>query len=355
MSSSSNTLSPIKVGIVDDSPLIRQLISAAIEESPEFQVVGSAADPFEAREMIKRTNPDVITLDIEMPRMNGIEFLDKIMKLRPMPVIMVSTLTHKGADITLQALEMGALDYVPKPETSSGKDNILNTFRTVLIPKLKAVRSSNTAAMGHIQSHKPANINAPTKTNHNYDIIGIASSTGGIERLRYLISNISVNLPPVVIIQHINKLYVPRMIERMQEIAPPHINIKLTRHNDKLQPNTIYFPDNITHLTVKKAGSSYRAHLIDKPPLNGFIASADYLFNSLAEESKNDKVLGLIISGMGNDGAEGLLKLKNAGGNTVGENEASCLVYGMPKAAAAIGALNAEKTIQNISKLMNDA
>lgn len=353
MSNSSNT-EKLKVGIVDDSPLIRQLIQSVIEKEPNMEVVGTAENAIKAREMIKAVNPDVITLDIEMPGMNGIAFLEKIMTLRPMPVIMVSTLTTRGADITLQALEIGAIDYVPKPEKQSGSDELTTAFKNILIPKLKNVKNANIQSVKRVKTQDTNGQTKPVKTNSNYDLITIAASTGGVERLRYLIGNIRVNTPPIAIVQHINKMYTAQMAERMQKTAPSHITVKLARHNEKLKNNTVYIADNHTHLGIKQSGSNLYSYFIEKPSRNGFIASADYLFESVADFA-NNRVLGIILSGMGCDGAEGLLNLKNNGAITIGENKASCLVYGMSRAAAEAGAVTTETNLESILETLNKA
>ncbi len=342
--------SDIKVAIVDDSALIRQIIQKVVDKTPGMRVVGMAQDPFEAREMIKAQNPDVITLDVEMPKMNGIEFLDKIMKLRPMPVIMVSTLTEKGADITVQALEIGAIDYVAKPEIKHMNDDFLSFFEAELIPKIQNIKSTNISALSSLKNNTSHSANTSQKS--AYDLIAIASSTGGIERLRYLFSHIEIELPPVVIVQHINEIYVQNMVERMQNICPPHLKVQKSRHNKKLEANTIYFADNVSHMEIKPKGNDLYLFHHDEPPLNGFKASADYLFQSISF-IKNLNILGLILSGMGNDGAKGLKQLKNSGALTIGENKNSCLVYGMSKAAMDMGAIDKELTIQSITKHLN--
>jgi len=355
-SSQTNRITGMKVGIVDDSPLVRALIRDAVTKAPGMTVVGEAEDPYRAREMIKEQEPDVITLDIEMPRMNGMEFLEKIMRLRPMPVIMVSTLTQNGADITVKALEMGALDYVAKPLDQNNAEQLLAVFKRDLIQKLRQVNVANLANVGVQNRLRPAaepQKQSVTKTNRNYDFIGIASSTGGVERLRFLISNLQVNIAPIAIVQHINNRYIPNLVSRVQQIAPPHITVKTVEDKEALKANTIYFADNVKHFTVKKGQDSYRAELIDDPPRNGFVASADYLFNAMAQ-IPDQRMLGLVLSGMGNDGAEGLRSLKESGARTVGENRDSCLVYGMSQAAANLGALTKETTIQGILAVLNN-
>lgn len=346
---------PIKVGIVDDSPLIRQLIRSVLEAESGIEVAGEAGDPYEAREMIKATQPDIITLDIEMPRMNGIDFLQKIMTLRPMPVIMLSTLTQKGADITLQALEIGAVDYIAKPDVSAGGASAFRALlQEQLVPKIRAAlqMKPGRAPVPALTSGAQA---SRVSTASPYELIVIAASTGGIERLRYLIGHLPASCPPVLIVQHINKKFVSRMIARMQDIAPPHITVKTGENLEKAKPNTVYFADNSAHLALRPKAQSWVIALEDGPPRNGFIASADHLFFSLADimmTQKGKHVLALIISGMGTDGADGMLKLRQAGAITAGESADSCLIYGMPKAAADKNALMRQCSLDQISRLI---
>jgi len=346
---SNSSKKTLRVGIVDDSILIRQMLNSVISVTPGMEVVGMAADAHEARSMIKQVDPDVITLDVEMPHMNGIEFLEKIMTLRPMPVIMVSTLTQKGADTTLKALELGALDYVAKPSKIAKSEDLMQVFEKDLIPKLNMARFSN------IQ-HKSIPVTAQGISSaakaSPYDLIGIASSTGGIERLRYIFANITINVPPVVIVQHINAKYVESMINRFRTIVPSFLKVEVAQHGQKLQKNTIYFAGNEHHLRLQKQGADIVAVLSDEPHLNGFKASADYLFESMAEITGLHQA-GFILSGMGHDGANGLLLMHEKGINTIGESEESCLIYGMPKMAMDMGAISKELSVQNIVKYIN--
>jgi two-component system chemotaxis response regulator CheB len=351
----------LRIGVVDDSLFIRQIIRQVINDTKGMMVVGEAGDPYEARQMIKDANPDVITLDIEMPRMNGLDFLDKIMRLRPMPVVMVSTLTKKGAEATLKALEVGAVDYVPKPEMGELSGNILENFKESLISKLKMaqhvdVSKANRSFNNNLQNQHQLN----DKKSHlkKIDLIAVASSTGGIERLRYLVSNLRGDVPPILVVQHINALFVESMAVRMQSIAPEHIKIKVAKDVMFLEKNTIYLADNKKHLTVVDKAGRLCVRLLDAPPLNGFIASADYLFESLVKIKNGAKSVfnpqSFILSGMGCDGAKGALALKKAGGYVIGEREDSCLVYGMSKAAKDLSAVDKEMSIEQISFLLND-
>jgi two-component system chemotaxis response regulator CheB len=337
---------PLRVGIVDDSPLIREMLTAIISEADGMVVVGTAEDPYAARGMIKAAKPDVITLDVEMPRMDGLEFLEKLMRLHPMPVIMVSTLTTKSADVTLHALELGAVDYVAKPTNG----DVRAALTTQLLPKLQALQER----AGQFNfSHRPT----PTKLVKRaaasaYDMIGIASSTGGIERLRFLFSNLMPPTPPILVVQHINAGYVGRMVERLQDLVKPPIKVLLAENNQALLPNTITIANNQQHLGVEMHGGRLVTTCFDAPPRNGFIASADYLFMSMADLNRTQRI-GIILSGMGNDGAEGLLTLKEQGGVTIGESEESCLIYGMPRAAAKLGALTHTHNLNSILLVLN--
>lgn len=348
----SSAANEIKVGIVDDSPLVRQIIEKVVSDEDGMRVVGSACDPYEAREMIKSTNPDIITLDVEMPKMDGLSFLEKIMTLRPMPVIMVSTLTQKAADVTLHALQMGAVDYVGKPLTNSAPEEYFKVFRSELVPKINMANLINANSFGLVQQNNQAVTVVKPHKQSAYDLIGIASSTGGVERLRYLISRLSVNVPPILIVQHINKNYIANMVDRFNGLAPDHITVKIAQQHEKLQQNTVYFADNFKHLTVRQRGENMIVKLQDHPPLNGFVASADYLFESMAKFTDTN-MLGVILSGLGHDGAAGMAQLKNAGGYTVGESEQSCLVYGMSRAAAKMNALDEEQSLNAIVNTLN--
>lgn len=351
MSSSSD----LKVGIVDDSPLIREILRKVIDSTAGMSVVGLAEDPYEAREMIKATTPDVITLDIEMPKMNGLEFLNKIMKLRPMPVIMVSTLTQKGASATLQALETGAVDYVAKPDIHTDADDILSYLTRALVPKLNAVRGASFTHFSRFNQAPQTLIgehSAIRNKGESYDLIGIASSTGGVERLRYIAKHLTANIPPVLIVQHINQAYVHNLCQRLQSYINPKYTVKPAEHQEILKANHIYFADNVHHLEIVEGAHGFKAKLSDHAPLNGFKASADYLFASMSK-CTNKKMLGICLSGMGTDGAQGLKELSDAQGNTLGESEESCLIYGMSRAAKQIGAINQELSLEQILAYLN--
>jgi two-component system chemotaxis response regulator CheB len=326
----------IRALIVDDSATMRSLISAVLSRDPEIQVVGQAGDPYEAREAIKAHNPDVITLDVEMPNMNGIEFLEKIMRLRPMPVVMVSTLTVRGAEVTLAALELGAVDCVAKPATGG-----VDAFKD-LAEKVKA------AARARVRPLRDAPAHAPPAIDHTPDgrLIAIGSSTGGVEALIAVISRFPANCPPTVITQHMPATFTKSFAERLDRLSAP--KVEEAYDGAPVEPGRVYIaPGGACHLEV--AG---RARMVCRvqpgEPVNGHRPSVDVLFRSVARFA-GDKAVGAILTGMGRDGAQGLLEIRQAGGRTVGQDEASSVVYGMPKAAFEIGAVERQAPLDRIA------
>jgi len=328
---------PIRVLIVDDSLLIRQLFTKFLTNDPDIEVAGTACDPLEAREKIKKLNPDVLTLDIEMPKMDGLSFLEKIMKLRPMPVVMASSLTKRGADITLQALEMGAVDYVSKPQ----ERDQLEKIGKELVMKVKA------AARSRVQPNL-----AKTTTNLTYRgdahkwLIAIGASTGGVEALRDVLSTMPADGPPIVITQHMPALFTSAFAKRLNGLCA----LEVLEATDGLPITSghAYIAPGSTHLRVVRKGGRLTCEVKGNDLVSGHCPSVDVLFHSVAEACGKQAV-GAILTGMGADGAQGLLAMRNAGAHTVGQSEASCVVYGMPKSAKAAGACSTEISLEHIS------
>jgi two-component system chemotaxis response regulator CheB len=318
----------VGVLIVDDSATMRGLIAAALKRDPEIEVLGFANDPIEAREQVKVLNPDVITLDVEMPKMNGLEFLEKIMRLRPTPVVMVSTLTQAGAEVTLAALELGAVECIGKP---MGGVTPSDAFRD-LAEKVKA------AARARIRPYTgPA---APIQRETGYRpvkdlILAIGSSTGGVEALMTVLGAFPDTCPPTVITQHMPATFTKSFAARLDRISGA--TITEARDGDRLLPGHVYVaPGGEAHLEV--VGATHpTCRLRESEPVNGHRPSVDVLFESVAK--LNRPAVGVILTGMGRDGAQGLLTLRNGGARTLGQDESSCVVYGMPKAAFEIGAV----------------
>ena len=330
-------MNQVKALVVDDSATMRSLISAVLRRDPQITVVGQAGDPLEAREAIKRLNPDVITLDVEMPNMNGLSFLDKIMRLRPMPVIMVSTLTRAGADVSLAALELGAFDCVAKPCAGVPADVAF----AELPAKVKAaagsrVRSMADRAGGHAVS---------SDFRPDGRIVAIGASTGGVEALLSVISAFPANCPPTVITQHMPGTFTRSFADRLNRVCAARVTE--ASEGAPLEAGQVYLaPGGDHHLEIAGTGQ-LRCRLVQEPPVNGHRPSVDVLFNSVTR-AVGRAALGVILTGMGRDGADGLLGMRQAGALTLGQNESTSVVYGMPKVAFDIGAVERQLPIEKI-------
>jgi two-component system chemotaxis response regulator CheB len=332
----------IGVLIVDDSATMRGLIAATLNRDPDIEVLGFANDPLEAREAIKRLNPDVVTLDIEMPNMNGLTFLEKIMRLRPTPVIMVSTLTQAGADATLAALELGAIDCVSKPGAGAPAQQAFAD----LAEKVKM------AARSKVRSAAPT---APSTARAGFSgrdgmVVAIGSSTGGVEALLAVLAHFPANCPPTVITQHMPATFTKSFAARLDRASAA--TVTEAWDGAPLEPGRIYLaPGGVAHLEVSP-GSPLRCRLREGDSVSGHRPSVDVLFGSLAKTRA--KAVGVILTGMGRDGAEGLKALRAAGARTLGQDEASCVVYGMPKAAYEIGAVERQVSITRMGGAILD-
>lgn len=337
----------IRVLIVDDSATMRSLISAALRKDPDIDVVGQAGDPLEAREAIKVLNPDVITLDVEMPNMNGLDFLEKIMRLRPTPVIMISTLTQAGADATLTALEFGAVDCVGKP-VAGGVGDAISAF-SGLPERVKAAAGARlrplAAMAGRGGPAKPAPAPTDTGFRTNGRLVAIGASTGGVEALLAVISRFPANCPPTVITQHMPAAFTRSFAERLNRSTAA--KVEEATDGAPLDIGRIYLaPGGATHLEVM-GGAGLRCRLIDGDPVNGHRPSVDVLFHSVAKVV-GAKAVGAILTGMGRDGAKGLLAMRQAGATTIAQDEGSSVVYGMPKVAMEIGAAQKQLSLERI-------
>jgi two-component system chemotaxis response regulator CheB len=326
---------PIRVLIVDDSAVMRQLLTTLLSSDPEIEVVGSAPDPIVARDRIKALNPDVITLDVEMPRMDGLSFLRKIMTLRPTPVVMVSTLTQAGAEATLEALEIGAVDFIAKP---SGDIN--DVFAGELQAKVKGaartkvgMRHAAAAAAPKPQTQRPARTGA---RGSNDKIVVIGASTGGVEALKVVLMGLPSDCPPVLITQHMPPRFTAAFAERLNRECPMAVSEAV--HNETIEPGHVYIAPGSHHLQIGRHNGRNVCVLSDGPPVSGHRPSVDVLFHSAAQAASAIAV-GVILTGMGKDGAEGMLELRKAGVHTLGQDEQSSLIYGMPRAAFERGAV----------------
>lgn len=332
-------MSKVRVLVVDDSATMRGLITATLRADPGIEVVGSAADPLEAREAIKALNPDVITLDVEMPNMNGLEFLEKIMRLRPMPVVMVSTLTHAGAEASIAALELGAVDCVGKPAAGQSAAFI------DLADKVKQ------AARARVRSNVSRTRTVREDFTPNRRIVAIGSSTGGVEALLTVLSSFPRNCPPTVITQHMPATFTPSFAARLDRECDAHV--EEATDGAALKVGCIYLaPGGDMHLEVS-GGVSSRCRLRSDEKVEGHRPSVDVLFQSVARAAGADAV-GVILTGMGRDGASGLKAMRDAGASTIGQDSATSVVFGMPRVAAEIGAVQSQLPIGAIGPAILD-
>ncbi|MGO4410725.1 MULTISPECIES: protein-glutamate methylesterase/protein-glutamine glutaminase [unclassified Brevundimonas] len=329
----------VKVLIVDDSATMRSLISAVLRRDPEISVVGTAADPLEARARIKELNPDVITLDVEMPNMNGLEFLEKIMRLRPMPVVMVSTLTQAGTDVTLAALEIGAVDAVAKPAPGVSAQEAFGD----LAEKVKIAARSRVRAL---EARAPRVTDGTYRADPNH-ILAIGASTGGVEALLNILSAFPANCPATVVTQHMPATFTKSFAARLDNASGATVTQAVD--GAPLIPGQVYIaPGGETHLEV----SGGRCRLVASDPVNGHRPSVDVLFDSVARQGR--PMTGVILTGMGKDGAKGLLTMRQAGARTLGQDESSCVVYGMPRAAFELGAVERQLSLPRLAPAILD-
>ncbi len=331
---------PIRVVVVDDSTFIRQFLTAALSADAGIEIVATARDPYEAREKIKATNPDVVTLDVEMPRMDGLSFLEKIMTLRPTPVIMVSSLTREGSEATVRALELGAVDYVEKPIATDRHG--FEALKSELIAKVKMAAHARPSR----RVERRLQPLATPRRRVAGAIVAIGASTGGVERIRDLLSVLPSDVPPVVITQHMGPSYLASFAARLDSLSA--LSVALAEPGLRLGPGTAAVAPGNRHLGVIRDRQGYVCRISDGPPVSGHRPSVDVLFQSVAEAAGNDAV-GIILSGMGRDGADGLLAMRSAGAATIGESEASCVVYGMPRIARQCGAVAVEVPLSKIA------
>lgn len=331
-----------RVLVVDDSATMRGLITAVLRTDPEVNVVGQASDALEAREAIKQLNPDVVTLDIEMPNMNGLDFLERIMRLRPMPVIMVSSLTHRGAEATLAALEIGAFDCVAKP--SPGDTRPFGDLADKVKAAARSLRGQSRIAVARVAKPTPM---AAANYAVGRKIVAIGSSTGGVEALITVLQNFPANCPPTVITQHMPSTFTKSFAERLNRLCQPVV--QEAYDGARLEVGKIYLaPGGERHLQVTNSAAPC-CRLLDRDPVNGHRPSVDVLFDSVAELAGRNAV-GVILTGMGRDGAAGLLKMRHAGARTLGQNEKTCVVYGMPRVAYELGAVESQLPLGSIGE-----
>jgi two-component system chemotaxis response regulator CheB len=336
-----------RVLIIDDSALMRQLLTGLLSEDPEIEVVDSAPDPLVAREMIKALNPDVITLDVEMPHMDGLTFLRKIMALRPMPVVMISTLTQAGAEVTLEALEAGAVDFVAKPHSSVGPAMV--ALAEQLRAKVKA--AAHTRVRVRSTQPKPRLPQRQALNRQTGKILLVGASTGGVEALKTLLMDMPPDCPPTLITQHMPERFTAAFANRLNRECP--MTVCEAADKQPIQPGCVYIAPGDHHLELSREGMAWVCRLHDGPPVSGHRPSVDVLFRSGARVA-GSKAIGVILTGMGKDGAEGLLEMRKAGASTLGQDEASSLIYGMPRVAFERGAVERQFALTELAGAIVD-
>lgn len=331
-------MSPIRVLIVDDSALIRNVMKEILSQDPAIEVVGSAPDPYVARDKIKTLNPDVLTLDVEMPKMDGLTFLQKLMAARPMPVVMVSSLTEQGAATTLQALESGAVDFVTKPtvDIQHGLSDLADQITSKVKIAAQATVKKRTPPADCAERIKAlAAQSAMIKTTDT--IIAIGASTGGTEALRELLEVLPPNTPPIVMTQHMPERFTKSFADRLNELC--QIHVKEAKEGDSVIPGQALLAPGNYHMELRRSGARYYVSLNQEPPVNRHRPSVDAMFRSVARYAGGNS-LGVILTGMGSDGAAGMLEMKKAGAFNLAQDEASCVVFGMPKEAIKAGGVD---------------
>lgn len=327
--------SPVRVIVVDDSRLMRRMLTSSLEAEGTIKVVAEAADATEARELIRTHDPQVITLDVEMPGMNGLEFLRRLMDLRPMPVVMVSTLTAHGADISLGAMHLGAVDAILKPAGRSALAPFAHRLRQMVLTASEARvrRGSAAGARGTL----PRLLDRPPTG--RTALVAMGASTGGVSATTQVLSGLPIDGPPVVIAQHMPAAFTARFAARLDKMLPLHV--AEARGGETLVPGMVLVAPGDRHLCVRARGTSLVAELEDSGPISGHRPSVDVMFNSVVT-AVGPGAIGVLLTGMGRDGAAGLHAMRAAGAWCIGQSEDSCVVYGMPRAARALGSSHEE-------------
>ncbi|MGD8784717.1 MAG: chemotaxis response regulator protein-glutamate methylesterase [Thioalkalispiraceae bacterium] len=347
----------IKVLVIDDSALIRQVLTELLNSDPEIEVVGTAQDPIIARDKIKQLNPDVLTLDVEMPKMDGITFLRNLMRLRPMPVVMVSTLTQQGADVTFEALELGAIDFVTKPSLDIKEQ--LQGYVEEITEKVRIASRAKVTAITDRARNKDKDVKrtadvvlekraapAATKLKTTEKIIAIGASTGGTEAIREVLEYMPADAPSIVITQHIPPKFSTSFAQRMDSISA--MTVYEAEDGQQIVPGHVYIAPGDRHLLVERSGARYYCRLNDGPAVSRHKPSVDVLLRSVAQ-CVGPNAIGVMLTGMGDDGARGMLEMKEAGAATLAQDEATSVVWGMPGEAVKCGAVDTQLPLSSIA------
>lgn len=342
---------PIKVLVVDDSALIRALLKEIIGADPELQLIGAAPDAFVARDLVKQFSPDVITLDIEMPRMDGLTFLEKLMAARPTPVVMISSLTDSGAEATFRAMELGAVDFIAKPKL--GIREGMEAYAADIRDKIKAASLARPRPRGAQRAVISAGENAPSGTRTpivgTEKIIAIGASTGGTEAIKEVLSGMPADSPGIVITQHMPPGFTRTFAERLNRLS--RLRVVEAQGGERILPGHAFVAPGDRHLLVERSGANYLIRLSDGPQVHRHRPAVDPMFQSLAQCAGRN-VIAALLTGMGKDGALGLRDIQQAGGHTIAQDEASSVVYGMPREAVALGAAEEILALEKIAEAL---
>jgi len=334
----------IRVLVVDDSALVRNILKTGLEKAPDIEVVGVASDPYKARDLILELEPDVLTLDVEMPRMDGVAFLKRLMPQYPIPVIMVSALTERGKKITIDALKSGAIDFVTKP--GSGLSSGLKSMMSELHEKVRIASKADVSSWKS-DGFKPEVVQTKVGVlaGSTDKVIAIGASTGGTEAIRTIVRMLPASFPGVVIVQHMPPGFIATFAESLN--SQSQMNVKEAEDNDRVMSGRVLIAPGGKQMSVKRSGGQYRVKVFDGERVNGHCPSVDVLMNSVADQV-GDNAIGVILTGMGGDGAKGLLAMRKVGSETFAQDEKTSVVFGMPKVAYEIGATNRLVPIENI-------
>jgi two-component system chemotaxis response regulator CheB len=341
----------LKVLVVDDSALIRSLMKAIINRENDMECVGTAPDPMAAREMIKERDPDVLTLDVEMPKMDGLDFLERLMRWRPMPVLMISTLTEQGSDITFRALELGAVDFISKPKL--GIADGMEESAAEITEKIRTVaqaRVRNTPVAPATDENFSADAILPRvagRYSSTEKLIVVGASTGGTQAIRELLTRLPADAPGVLVTQHMPEHFTKSFADRLDTLC--RISVKEAEHNERVLPGHAYIAPGNAHLLLTRSGANYVIKLDQGPLVNRHRPSVDVLFRSAANIA-GANAIGIILTGMGKDGVQGLLEMRRAGSFTIAQDEATCVIFGMPKEAIAAGGVCEVLPLQDIAR-----
>jgi two-component system chemotaxis response regulator CheB len=339
---------PIRVLIVEDSPVMQRLLADLIGRGPDLEVAGVAGDPYEARDLVKSLKPDVMTLDVEMPRMDGITFLERLMRLRPMPVVMVSSLTERDAEASLRALELGALDVIAKPRAPDGQ--ALADFGASIAEKLRAAaRAALPARLDGVRAPVRPLAGPADRRLLEGQLVAIGASTGGTEAVREVLQRLPRETPPIVIVQHMPEMFTRMFAKRLDDQC--QLAVCEAQDRQKLEAGHAYIAPGNWHLSVKRAGKGFEARIDQNEFVNRHRPSVDVLFDSVATAAASGATAA-VLTGMGSDGAAGLRRIKAAGGYTLAQDEASCVVFGMPRTAIETGCVDRVGPPAEMAELM---